>query len=205
MLTDSVLTRKIEMSQNLFVQGNTALMGCRFITGINQGWRLAVESLNNAPAFAFLSSSVRSQYFFNSLSPICKACFSGSVCLSRTCLIASVPPGLLRSKPVSSPRFIGVRGLSCSDSSSEVDLNEAREDVSDTDLITGGAFEGPCEAFFAAVVGGAEGLVILERGPKVRVCWLREADFRRVGGMIRSEGLSKSLRILLKIFGLMVI
>lgn len=81
-----------------------------------------------------------------------------------------------------------MRGLSGSDSSSEVDFNEAREEVSDKALRTGGACEGPCDAFFAAVVGGAEGLVTLERGPKARVCWLGAADFRRVGGMIRSDG-----------------
>lgn len=98
-----------------------------------------------------------------------------------------------------------MRGLSGSDSSSEVDLNEARGEVSDTALITGDACEGPCEALFAVVVGGAEGLVTLERGPKARICWLRTAAFRRVGGMIRSYGLAKGVRVLLKSYDLMVI
>lgn len=141
--------------------------------------------MNHAPAFAFLSSSVRSQYFFNSPSPIRKACFSSSVRSGGTCLIASVPPGLLGGKPVAPSRFIGVRGLSGSDSSSEVDFNEAREDVSDIAFTTGGACEDNCDAFFAVEAGGAEGLVTLERGPKARVCWLGAADFRRVGGIVQ--------------------
>lgn len=102
------------------------------------------------------------------------------------------------------PRFIGVWGLSGSDSSSEVDLNEARGEVSDTALITGGACKGPWGAFFAVVAGGAEGLVTLERDPKARVRWLGAADFRRVGGMVRSDELTKSVRILLKALGLRV-